>query len=271
MKKLSLLILILLALIIVPSVGAQDGTDTEETVDPIAVQRVNAAMAHLSSYLELDGTISISAIDADSEDIPYVTYTWVPVTYTSSAMGCTVAGVEYDYREVPAFRVRITVYGYTTYDYRVSYDGRAVLLCFYNGPSDTSIGLDLSTSNSLGTAYDRSATNYGGLVGATARIDQAMRHVSDYLNFYNTITWDRVQNNDPYIAPTFYQWLPIYYNYTGSGCPIVLEGYDAAATYGYEIVLTVNDRDYTYYANQDGTLLILCINGRASTSSVIPE
>lgn len=275
MKRIALfLMLTLLAtLVLVPGAAAQDGDDTTAQTNPTARQRVNQAMNHLSGFLELETAISLELIEADDENIPFVTYSWTPFTYTSSAMGCPAAGVSYESREVPAYRVLITVTGFGTYDYRVSFDGAAVLLCLRGGPSETSVGLDLSTNNALGTGISRTATDTGsGLVGALARVDQAMRNVSAYLNLRNTITYNRVQGNDPFIAFTEYSWLPVFYLYDGSGCPQPIpEGtYDPNAVYGFEITVSVNNRDYLYYANVDGSLLILCINGRAARGSVIP-
>jgi hypothetical protein len=277
MKRLMLAVLLttLAFGLFVPTAAAQDGGEdtTEPQTNPTARQRVNQAMAHLSGYLGLETTISLELIEADDENIPFVSYTWNPFTYTTSAMGCPAAGVDYERREVPAYRVLITVRGFGTYDYRVSQDGAAVLLCLFGGPEATSPGRDLSTGNALGLGISRTATNTGsGLVGALARIDQAMRNLSDYLDLRNTITYNRVANNDAFIAATEWAWLPVFYLYDGSGCPqpIPENTYDPNAVYGFEILLTVNNREYTYYSNVDGSLLILCINGRAARGSVIP-
>lgn len=271
-RTLSFVLVVLLLVVAVPSVHAQDGT--EEQTNPTARQRVNQAMAHLSGFLELETTITLELIEADDENIPFVSYTWTPFNYSTSAMGCPAAGVDYTSREVAAYRVLITVRGFGTYDYRVSQDGTAVILCLFGGPSDTSIGLDLASNNSLGVAIDRTAINTGsGLVGGEARVDQAMRNLSDYLNLRNTLTVQRVRENNPFIAFTEFAWVPVFYLYNGSGCPqpIPENTYDPQAVFGYEITLSVNNRDYLYYSNFDGTLLILCINGNAARGSLIPS
>lgn len=258
-----------------PSTFAQ-GDDTTDTTLPdpgevLGRQRVDQAMLHLSGFLELETPISLQLIEENSEDIPFVSYTWVPFTYTTSAMGCPASGVEYSRREVPAYRILLTVRGFGTYDYRVSQDGSAVILCFGGRPNSTSIGLELSTGGSIGIAYDRDAINSDGLVGALARVDQAMRNISDVLNLTNTITYLRVRDNDPAIASTQWAWLPVYYVYDGTGCPDIFETFSPERTYGYQILLTVNERDYTYYANVDGTLLIRCVNGNVGSGSLVPQ
>lgn len=251
---------------------AQDGGE-ESTTPLLGATRTEQAMAHLSTYLELETPISIQRIEDDDENIPYVTYSFTPVTYLTSAMGCPAAGITYDTREVPAYRILITAYGYGTYDYRVDADGRAVILCRGGGPNETSIGLDLANGNALGYARVRTGSA-AGLVGGPARVDQAMRHVSGYLNLRNTLTLERVTASDPYIAPTEYAWLPIYYIPPTSNnvclTPLDANTYNPAAVFGFQVTLTVNNRDYLYQFNQDGSLLILCINGRPSSTSIFP-
>lgn len=262
--------LILIA-IVVPA-NAQDGTE-EPTTPLLGETRTEQALAHLSGWLELETPITIARINENDENIPFVTYSFTPVTYLSSAMGCPSAGVEYTTREVPAYRILITVRGFGTYDYRVDAAGRAVILCAFGGPNETSIGLDLANGNALG--FERVRTgSAAGLVGGPARVDQAMRHISGYLNLVNTITLERVTANDFYIAPTEYNWLPIYYIPPTSN-DVCLEAldpnlYNPAAVFGFQVNLTVNNREYLYQFNFDGSLLILCLNGRPSNSSIFP-
>lgn len=271
--KLILSVVLLLSLVLMSApAAAQDGG--ESTTPLLGATRTEQAMAHLSNFLELETAITIQRIEDDDENIPYVTYSFTPVTYLTSGMGCPAAGVTYDTREVPAYRILITVYGFGTFDYRVDVDGRAVILCTFGGPSDTSIGLDLANGNALGFARNRT-TAAAGLVGWQARVDQALRHVSGYLNLRNTITFERVSANDPFIAAAEYVWLPFYYvpPATNNECltPIPENTYDPAAVFGYQVTVTVNNRDYLYQFNQDGSLLILCINGRPSSTSIFPS
>ncbi len=273
--KLSTLLALSLSLVVLFSIApafAQD--DGQESTTPLlGATRTEQAMAHLSNFLELETAITIQRIDDSDENIPYVTYSFTPVTYLTSAMGCPAAGVSYDTREVPAYRILITVRGFGTYDYRVDSAGRAVILCGRGGPNQTSIGLDLANSNALGFARVRTGSA-AGLVGGLARVDQALRHVSGVLNLRNTLTLERVTANDPFIAIARYAWLPIYYVPPTSNAvcltPLDANTYNPAAVFGYQVTLTVNNRNYVYQFNQDGSLLILCVNGRPSSSSIFP-
>jgi len=266
------LIVALIFLAIPSSAFAQDGS--EQTTPLLGATRTDQALAHLSNFLELETTITIQRIEDNDENIPYVTYSFTPVTYLTSAMGCPAAGVDYETREVPAYRILITVRGYGTYDYRVDAAGRAVILCRGGVPNETSIGLELANGNALGYARVRTGSA-PGLVGGLARVDQAMRHVSGYLNLRNTLTLERVTNNDPFIAAVEYSWLPIYYLPPTSNnvClqPLTENTYNPAALFGYQVTLKVNNREFLYQFNQDGSLLILCINGRPSSTSIFPS
>lgn len=271
-KRILITLLIIVMATVAAPVAAQD--DGESTTPLLGATRTEQAMAHLSTYLELETPITIARIEDDDENIPYVTYSFTPVTYLTSGMGCPAAGVTYETREVPAYRILITVYGYGTYDYRVDAAGRAVILCRGGGPNETSIGLDLANGNALGYARVRTGSA-AGLVGGPARVDQALRHVSGYLNLRNTLTLERVTASDPFIAAVEYAWLPIYYIPPTSNnvclTPLDANTYNPAAVFGYQVTLTVNSRDYIYQFNQDGSLLILCINGRPSSTSSFPS
>ena len=259
--------IVVLALVALPAVHAQDGGD-EEVVNFEALSRVDQALAHVSGYLDLETTITLARIDTDDENIPYTTWNWTPVVYTTASLGCPAAGQTYTDREVAAYRVRLTVRGYGTYDYRVARDGSVVILCFSGRPHTSSIGLDLTTSGTVGNP-PRGTVAAAGLVGGPGRVDQAMRHVSGYLGLDYTITLNGVIENDPFIPFTNWGWTPVWMtDATAEACPQVIEAYDPVLNYGFEITLTVNDRDYTYYSDLEGTLLVLCINGAPHSSSI---
>lgn len=240
---------------------AQDGSETNFS----ARARVDQAMAHLSGYLELETVISLERIENDDENIPFVRYTWSPVNYTFASMGCPQAGVDYPEREVAAYRIFISTLG-RTYDYRVSVEGNVVILCFGGRPSDTSIGLELTASGAVGRARNRSGIGLGE--GGPARVDQAMRHVSDYIGLRRTITLGDVLNNDPFIAYTEYEFIPMFFTNTALDCPASGQTPEIRQTYGFDITLRVNNRTYNYRSNYDGSVLILCVGGRAHRSSV---
>lgn len=90
---------------------------------------------------------------------------------------------------------------------------------------------------------------------AEARIDQAMAHLSGYLN--QTITRDTHR----------WVWEGISYPSEGLGC----EGggsFAQRSTYGYQIDITVDDVDYDYRVRSDGGTVILCIDGSPDSSSI---
>lgn len=257
------LILALISSTIAPptqSFAQDDGSDLS------ARARVDQAMAHLSGYLELDTVITLARIEAEDEDIPFVRYSWSPVNYTFASMGCPEVGVTYPEREVAAYRVFISTLG-RTYDYRVSAEGNVVILCFGGRPHSSSIGLDLTAAGSVGQVRQRSGAG-AGLVGGPARVDQAMRHVSDYIGLRRTVTFVAVLNNDPFIAFTEYEWAPTFFTNTALDCPAAGQTPTIQQTYGFNITLRVNGRAYNYRTNYDGSTLILCIGGQAHRSSV---
>lgn len=259
--------LFLILMLITPTILPPTPTFAQDDGNVVSARaRVNQAMAHLSAYLELDTVISLERIEADDEDIPFVRYSWSPVNYTFASMGCPEAGVTYPEREVAAYRVFISTLG-RTYDYRVSAEGNVVILCFGGRPHSSSIGLDLTASGAVGQVRARGAAG-AGLEGGPARVDQAMRHVSDYIGLRRTVTLVAVLQNDPFIAYTEFEWAPTYFTNTALECPAAGQTPENRQTYGFNITLRVNGRAYNYRANYDGSILILCINGQAHRSSV---
>jgi hypothetical protein len=266
MRILVIVLGITLSLAVLLPAFAQDGGTTP--VNTLWRARVDQALAHLSNYLDLEKTITLALIEADDEDILFTSYRYDPVVYTTTALGCPQAGQTYAQRQVNAYRILLTVRGYGTYDYRVTADGSVLIFCLGGRPHSSSIGLDLTTAGTIGTAP--SAAPAAGLTGGVARLDQALRHLSAYLGLRNQITLAAVTNNDPFIPRTDYLWKPVWLFTSTTGCPTVAPAYAIGSVYGYEITLTVNSRTYLYYANQDGTLLVLCINGQPHRSSIIP-
>lgn len=261
---------LLSSLMMFGSVAAQDGSGTTPTPNVQGLQRVDQALQHLSGYLGLERVATLALMAADDENIPYISYRFDPVAYTVASLGCPQAGQTYAQREVSAYRILLTVRGYGTYDYRVSADGQVVILCRGGRPHSSSIGLESTTTGTVGNAPRQSGAT-AGLTGGVARLDQALRHVSAYLGLRTTITLAAVQNNDPFIVPTRYNWKPAWLFTSPAACPTIAAAYAPGSVYGYEITLTVNERNYTYYANENGSLLVLCINGSPARSSIFPS
>ncbi len=90
---------------------------------------------------------------------------------------------------------------------------------------------------------------------AEARVDQAMAHLSSYLN--RTITRDTHR----------WVWEGMTFPSEGLGC----EGggsFAQRSTYGYQIDITVDDVVYDYRVRSDGGTVILCFDGSPDASSI---
>lgn len=90
-----------------------------------------------------------------------------------------------------------------------------------------------------------------------ARVDQAMAHLSTFLNGTNV---SRLTNAWTFEARTF--------NDTSYGCPAAGQVYAQQLVEGYFIKITANGIDYTYHTNRDGTVLILCFQSQPHPSSL---
>lgn len=260
---------------------AQDGTgEVTETPTPVDTQglaRVEQALAHVSGYLGLETAITLAGMDANLEEIPYTSYTFDPVIYTSSSMGCPEGGRTYVDRSVSAYRILITVRGVGTFDYRATPDGSVLIMCVGGDPHVSSIGLQATYDGTVGedatttTTAAEAGTVGVGLVGGPARVDQALRHLSAYLDLDVPITLAKVTGNDPFILFTEWGWEPLYYLYAGdTQCPYVVESYDPGMKFGYRVTLNVDGDEYIYYTDDVGSMLLLCDNNAVDPSSIIP-
>lgn len=276
MSRLLAALLIVVLLATVSLSFAQDGTGeaTPTPVDTQGLARVEQALTHVSNYLGLEPVITLAGIDANQEDIPYTSYTFTPVIYTSASLGCPERGRTYARRNVAAYRIRISIRGVGTFDYRATPDGNVMIMCMGSDPHVSSIGLQATYEGTVGEAQastDTATVGGAGLVGGPARVDQAMRHVSAYLNLNVTLTLAKVTGNDPFIAFTEWKWEPLYYLFDGGpDCPYVVESYDPNMRFGYRVTLKVNNRDYVYYTDSEGAMLLLCRNNQVDPSSIIP-
>lgn len=88
-----------------------------------------------------------------------------------------------------------------------------------------------------------------------ARVDQAMTHLSDYLD--RTITRES----------HFWQWAERVWNNQAMECGVPGETYDNEVTRGYRIRITVDEVEYDYRIKSDGSILILCIDNLPDPSS----
>lgn len=266
---LTALSIVLSMLVIAPAMAQDGGTATPTAVQNLqGLQRVDQAMANLSSYLELETPISVALISADDENIPFTSYTFDPVVYTTASLGCPAAGQTYADRRVNAYRILITVRGYGTFDYRATNDGSVLIFCRGGRPHSSSVGLGLTTAGTVGVDNSQAPVAAAGLTGGPARVDQAMRHLSAYLGLRQTVTLAGVTSNDPFIVRTDYLFKPVWLFINPNACPVIAAAYAPGSVFGYEITLTVNGRNYLYYANQDGTVLVLCISGSPQRSSI---
>lgn len=282
----SRILTVLLIVVLLATAGlslAQDGTTTTTpTITPTPVDTqglalVENALTHVSGYLGLDPFITLAGINSNQEDIPYTSYTFTPVIYTSASLGCAAPGVTYADRNVTAYRILITVRGVGTFDYRSTSDGSVLILCLGGDPHTSSVGLQATYDGTVGDAPTTtedaaSAGTVGvGLVGGPARVDQAMRHISAYLELDVTLTLAKVTGNDPFIVYTEWAWEPLYYIYGGgSDCPIVMESYDPNMKFGYRVTLNVDGDEYIYYTDSEGKMLLLCRNNTVDSTSIIP-
>ncbi|NDJ84849.1 MAG: hypothetical protein GYB66_03095, partial [Chloroflexi bacterium] len=94
------------------------------------------------------------------------------------------------------------------------------------------------------------------------RIDQAMQHLSGYLG--RTITRNSHQ----------WRWSEIIYPDTSLDCPLPGAEYAQQQTRGYQVRIFVDGLEYDYRLNADGTVVILCVDGRPDPTSIgvdIPE
>lgn len=80
------------------------------------------------------------------------------------------------------------------------------------------------------------------------RIDQAMVHLTGYVNAPSTIT--RQSHS--------WRWEEQVWEDAGLGCPIPGESYPAQPNRGPSIVITYNSVEYNYRASWDGSILVLC-------------
>lgn len=89
-----------------------------------------------------------------------------------------------------------------------------------------------------------------------ARIDQAMGHLSNYLD--RTITRDS----------HFWQWAERVWDNEAMGCPVPGKNYEPQTVRGYRIRITVDDTVYDYRSTSDGSILLLCIGGQPDPTSI---
>lgn len=80
------------------------------------------------------------------------------------------------------------------------------------------------------------------------RVDQAMAHLTDWLDLGRPITR---QTN-------FWQWREVIYGDAAFGCGVPGQSYPAEPARGLDIDITHDNVDYDYRVAWDGTLLVLC-------------
>lgn len=92
------------------------------------LERIDQAMDHLS------GVVGQSVSRSTAE------WSWSEAIFPDTSLGCPAQGQTYPQQSVRAYTVNI-LFGGTRYDYRVSADGSAVILCRNGNPDPSSIGI----------------------------------------------------------------------------------------------------------------------------------
>lgn len=158
------------------------------------------------------------------------------------------------------YRIIVTVQG-RRYEFRTNGTGSSIIRCSGGQQVD----------NNFGAAPSRGTLRSGWDV-----TDQAMRHLSTYLNLSPAITRadvDRVvearRNGETVDYPhrVFYRWDSVIFTNSALNCAAAGQEFRNGDAAGYRITLTVNGRSYQYRASPDGSVLILCLGGRADPSS----
>ncbi|HLA42932.1 MAG TPA: hypothetical protein VJZ27_05825, partial [Aggregatilineales bacterium] len=158
------------------------------------------------------------------------------------------------------FRIVVTVQG-RRYEFRTNSTGGLIIRC--SGGQEVSMD--------FGAAASRGNFRSGWDV-----TDQAMRHLTGYLALETAITREAVdaayqarlngeENNFPYRVS--YRWDSRIFTNSVLNCPASGGTWTNGDAAGYLMTISVDGRSYQYRASPDGSVLILCLGGRADTSS----
>jgi hypothetical protein len=159
------------------------------------------------------------------------------------------------------YRVNIRVQN-LRYEFRTNGTGSQIIRC----QGGQSASMQFGGATSLG------ATRSGWDV-----TDQAMRHISTYLELSPIITRADVDaayeasletGEFDYPHSVSYRWDVALFTNSALNCPASGQEFNNGPVAGYRITLTVNGRSYSYRSTSDGNILILCLGGRADPSSI---
>lgn len=195
-------------------------------------------------------------LDSGNVNLPFeIAYEFNGLDLREESLSCTAPILGDDEIVIGriGWRVLVTVSG-RRYEFRTDAGGGNIIRCINRSEAGTSFG---------------AATATGATLSGDAVSDRALAHLQGYLGSEFELSVANAEEPPVEDYPrVFYRWSTTIFDNSALECPASGGTFTEGDVAGFFVTLTVDGRVYRYRANADGSVLVLCISGRADPASI---